>query len=305
MSFQKSAGMPVLVTGGAGQLGIELIRQAPAHAIEVMAPGRAELDVTRLEQVQAAIAAHRPALVVNAAAYTQVDRAESEPESAEAVNTAAPAHLARTCAEAGIPLVHVSTDYVFDGRKRTPYVEDDPVAPLGVYGRSKAGGEAAVRRLLPRHLIIRTAWLYSAHRSNFLKTIMRLAAERDELRVVDDQIGAPTSAADLADAILRIIGRLHASKTPPWGTYHYCGAGRTSWFGFARRILEVSGSAGGTALPRLVPITTAEYPTPARRPMFSVLDCRRLAAGFGIEPRPWQLGTDETVLGLLSAPPPG
>ena len=190
--------MRILITGGEGQLGTELIAQANAHGTELLAPTLAQMDLTDPAQVDAFWDAFRPAALINAAAYTAVDRAETEPDLAYAVNAAAPAYLAGRCRRAGIPLIHISTDYVFDGLKGSPYLEEDPLSPLGVYGRSKAEGESAVRGALDRHLIIRTSWLYSAHGANFVKTVMRLAAERDELRIVDDQLGSPTSAADLA-----------------------------------------------------------------------------------------------------------
>jgi len=287
--------MKIMITGGEGQLGTELIAQSAAHGIEVLAPTLAEMDLTRLSHVDAFWDAFRPAAVVNAAAYTAVDRAETEAELAFAVNAAAPAHLARRCSREGAPLIHISTDYVFDGLKGSPYLEEDPIAPLGVYGRSKAEGESAVRGALDRHLIIRTSWLYSAHGANFVKTVMRLAAERDELRIVDDQVGSPTCATDLAAAILAIADRLSAGEELPWGTYHYCGSGVTSWYGLARHVLETLVSRGHMASVRITPIPTAQYPTPARRPPYSVLDCRRIESRFGLARPPWQSSVSRTV----------
>ena len=291
--------MKLFLTGGEGQLGTELIRLAAVAGVEIAAPTMAAMDLTDSATVEAMFAAFRPTAVVSAAAYTAVDRAESEPELAFAVNAAAPAHLARLCAGAGIPLLHVSTDYVFDGRKRTPYREEDPVCPLGVYGRSKAEGEAAVRRELKEHLIIRTAWLYSPHGVNFLKTIVRLASERDELRIVDDQIGSPTCAADLAEAILVIVRRFEHASQIPWGTYHYCGRGETSWFGFASHIVAALAARRRIAAVRVLPIPTRDYPTPAARPAYSVLDCSRIRAAFDISPRAWQSGVEETLDRML------
>jgi dTDP-4-dehydrorhamnose reductase len=292
--------MKVFVTGGEGQLGTELIAQAASHGIDMLAPPLAQMDLTHPEQVDRAWEAFHPAAVINAAAYTAVDRAESEPGPAFAVNGEAPAHIARRCAREQIPLIHISTDYVFDGLKGSPYREDDPVAPLGVYGRSKAEGEAAVRRHLNRHLIVRTAWLYSAHGANFVKTVMRLVAERDELRIVDDQIGCPTCAADLADALLRMVRGLAPAAEAPWGTYHYCGRGVTSWYGMALHVLHTLKGRGHIASFRLLPIKTSEYPTPARRPPYSVLDCTRIEAAFGIRRPPWQQSIEKTVDRLLS-----
>jgi dTDP-4-dehydrorhamnose reductase len=296
--------MKILLTGGEGQLGTELIAQSQACGIEILAPTMVEMDLTQPAHINRFWSAFQPAVVINAAAYTAVDRAESEQELTFAVNTKAPALIARRCALEGIPLIHISTDYVFDGLKGSPYLEDDPLAPLGVYGRSKAEGESAVRDALDLHMIIRTAWLYSAHGLNFVKTVMRLAAERDELRVVDDQVGSPTSAADLAAAILTIAGRIGAKKPFPWGTYHYCGNGVTSWYGLAHRVLELLVEAGRMASFRLTPISTAEFPTPARRPAYSVLDCRRIEATFGVARPPWQASVAEAVHRLLAAAGP-
>jgi dTDP-4-dehydrorhamnose reductase len=293
--------MKILLTGGEGQLGTELIAQSSAFGFEILAPPMAEMDLTEPSCVNPFWDAFRPEVVINAAAYTAVDRAESEPELAISVNSAAPAFIARRCSQEGVPLVHISTDYVFDGKKGAPYLEDDPLAPLGVYGRSKADGESAVRSALARHLIIRTAWLYSAYGVNFVKTVMRLAMERDELRVVDDQIGSPTSARDLAAAILTIIGGIGVREPYPWGTYHYCGSGITSWWGLARRVLDLLVEAGRMNSFRLLPISTAEYPTPARRPAYSVLDCRRIEAVFGISRPAWKDSVARAVHQLLHA----
>ncbi len=292
--------MKVFVTGGEGQLGSELISQAAPHGIDILAPPLAQMDLTRPEQVDRVWDEFHPAAVINAAAYTAVDRAESESELAFAVNAEAPAHIARRCAQEHIPLIHISTDYVFDGLKGSPYRENDPVAPLGVYGRSKAEGEAGVRSRLKQHLIVRTAWLYSAHGANFVKTVMRLVGERDELRIVDDQIGCPTCAADLADALLRMVGQLTPGAEAPWGTYHYCGSGVTSWYGMALHILNTLMARGRITSFRLLPITTSEYPTPARRPPYSVLDCARIEAAFGLSRPPWRQSVAKTVDRLLS-----
>jgi dTDP-4-dehydrorhamnose reductase len=292
--------MKILITGGEGQLGTELIAQSKAYGIEILAPTMAEMDLTQPHRIDPFWDALQPAAVINAAAYTAVDRAETERELAWAVNAGAPTYIARRCARDGIPLIHISTDYVFDGRKTSPYLEDDPLGPLGVYGRTKADGESAVRTALDRHIIIRTAWLYSAHGANFVKTVMRLALERDELRIVDDQIGCPTSAQDLAGAILSIAGRIGAVQPFPWGTYHYCGNGVTSWCGLARYVIDQLVHAGIIKPLRLIPISTAEYPTPACRPAYSVLDCRRIEAAFGITRPPWQSSVAHAVRRLLA-----
>jgi dTDP-4-dehydrorhamnose reductase len=259
------------------------------------------MDLTHPAEVDAAWDGFAPEAIINAAAYTAVDRAESEIDLAFEINAAAPARIAARCAAEGIPLVHISTDYVFDGQKREPYREDDPVAPLGVYGRSKAEGEAAVRSAHARHLIVRTAWLYSAHGANFVKTVMRLVAERDELRIVDDQVGSPTCAEDLAAAVLGIMAR---GGEPAWGTYHYCGSGTTSWCGLARHVLDTMAARGRVRGYRLTPIRTEDYPTPARRPAFSVLDCQRIERRFGVVRPPWRSSVEKTVDRLLSGRSP-
>jgi len=305
--------MKVLVLGAGGQVGRELCRLRWPAPFEIAAFDRGGLDIARREAVFAAIARERPDFVVNAAAYTAVDRAESEPEAAWAGNCTGPANLAAACAEAGIPLIHISTDYVFDGGKIGPYREDDPVNPLGVYGASKEAGDRAIREALRQHVILRTAWVYSAHGHNFVKTMLRLAAgrqptglsrgERPVLRVVADQTGSPTSAADIAGAIAAIVQRLAAGSTA-WGTYHFAGAGAVTWHGFAEAIFELAApwnSTGRGPPPLVEAITTAEYPTPARRPANSVLDCTRIGEAFGIKPRPWRAALAEVVQELHKA----
>lgn len=296
--------MKLFITGGEGQLGTELIAQAGSHGIEVLAPTLAQMDLTRPEQIERIWDEFQPAAVINAAAYTAVDRAESEPDLAFAVNAEAPLRMARRCSREKIPLIHVSTDYVFDGLKGSPYLEDDPVAPLGVYGRSKAEGEAGVRGSLDKHLVVRTAWLYSAHGANFLKTVMRLVREGRELQIVDDQLGCPTCAADLAGALLHIAKRLVPGAEIPWGTYHYCGRGVTSWHGMALHVLRSLKSRGHVTSFRLRPIATAEYPTPARRPPYSVLDCSRIEAAFAVSRPAWQQSIEKTIDRLVAAANP-
>ncbi len=278
----------ILVTGAEGQVGLALRDLRNGRAMYFC--DRAALDITDAAAVMALMDQLHPAVVINAAAYTAVDKAESEAEQAMAVNAAGPGHLARACARHGAALLHVSTDYVFDGSGTRPWREADPVAPLSVYGASKAAGEAAVRDALPRHIILRTAWVVSPYRSNFVKTMLRLAAERDELRVVDDQIGGPTIAADIAAALLALADRVVAAADLPveaYGTFHYAGQPHVSWFGFAQAILAASAAYGGRQ-PRLLPITTAEYPTPARRPANSRLDGTRLLQQHGIAAPDWR-----------------
>jgi dTDP-4-dehydrorhamnose reductase len=289
----------ILVFGGNGQLGQELTRASAARAIPLAALARAQADITDHVGVREAIKHHAPSLVVNAAAYTKVDRAETEPDAARQGNEIGPATLAAACAAAGVPLIHISTDYVFDGSKVGAYVETDAIAPLGCYGRTKAVGERAVREAAPLHLIIRTSWVYGEFGQNFLKTVLKLAATRDELRMVADQRGCPTSTADLADAILTIAPQL-AGQKKAWGTYHFAGSGVTTWHGFASRIVAAQAPLTGRS-PRVTAIATADYPTPARRPMSSQLDCSLFARVFGVRARPWTEEADRITRAVVDA----
>lgn len=283
--------MRIVIIGAQGQVGSELTRRAPALGYEALAWDQAELDITDAAAVDQALATSGADLVINAAAYTAVDKAEQEPERAFAVNRDGSAHLAAACNRLQIPLLHISTDYVYDGRKPGPYVEDDPTAPLGVYGESKLAGDEAVRRLLPRHLILRVSWVFGTDGNNFVKTILRLAREREELRIVADQRGCPTYAGDIADVLLELAGRISAIDAGKlWGTYHYCGQPATTWHGFTEAIVEEARYSETLPVQTIVPIATADYPTPAARPANSVLDCAKLTARLGIQPRPWREG---------------
>jgi dTDP-4-dehydrorhamnose reductase len=280
--------MKTLVVGSGGQVGRELMRAVWPAGWEIAGLPHAALDVADGAAVQKAISASGAALVVNGAAYTAVDRAESEPERAAAVNRDGAAHLAEACAATRSTLIHLSTDYVFDGTKRTPYAEDDPVAPLGAYGAGKAEGEAAIRARLEHHLILRTAWVFGAHGPNFVKTMLRLGATRDEVAVVADQRGCPTPAADIAAVIAQLAPHLLQDPASR-GTLHYVGSGETTWHGFAEAIFDLAAPRLGRR-PRVRAISTAEYPTAAKRPAYSVLSCARLTACFGIESKPWRDG---------------
>lgn len=278
----------IAVAGRSGQVARALARAADARGVPAVTRGRPDLDLASVDSVLAFFRDAQPTLVVNAAAYTAVDKAESEPDEALKANAGAPALLATLCHHFNLPLIHLSTDYVFDGTKRTPYVETDVINPLGVYGASKAAGEAAIRAACSRHIILRTAWVYSADGSNFVKTMLRLGAERDVVRVVADQQGTPTFADDIATAILDLAGRIATDAADSvWGTYHITGSGETTWHGFAAEIFHIA-AARGSRVPLLEAITTADYPTPAQRPAYSVLDTARLAETFGIRLPPWQ-----------------
>lgn len=289
----------ILLTGGSGQVGTEVIRLAPA-GLNIVAPGRDQLDLADPDAIAALVASRPWAAVINCAAHTAVDRAETEIVDAWKANALAPAALAEATAKAGVPLIQVSTDYVFDGSKPGFYVETDPVAPVSVYGASKEAGEQAVRTGNPRHVILRTAWVVSPHGANFIKTMLRLAETRPELRVVDDQHGCPTSATDIAQALLVIAQRMIADPQAPTGTYHFVNSGEATWCGFARAIFEVAAEHGRPA-PSVEGITTADYPTPARRPANSRLDVAKLAHDYAIAPRPWRTAVEEIVVTLLAA----
>ena len=292
--------MKILIYGAGGQLGYELMRQGQALGLDIHGIDYPQTDITDTARIANDFNEFNPELVVNAAAYTNVDGAESEAELAWAINRDGPAHLARRCAEKKIPFIHISTDYVFDGTKKSPYTETDAVSPLGVYGHSKAEGEAVVRTLIDEHIIIRTAWLYGAHGQNFVKTILKLAAEREVIRVVADQYGSPTSAADLAEAIIIISERLRRPSPADWGTYHYCGKGVTSWHAFAESIVALSRQRGKIKTARVDPITSAEYPTKARRPAYSALDCSLIRKNFKVSQKPWQESLNSIIQRLWS-----
>jgi dTDP-4-dehydrorhamnose reductase len=289
----------ILVFGGNGQLGQELTRLAAARGLPIHALAHGEADIADSSAVAAALTRWRPELLVNAAAYTKVDLAETNAEEARKGNEIGPAVLAGACAASGIPMVHVSTDYVFDGSKQRPYQETDPVSPISAYGRTKVAGEAAVRGTLKHHVILRTAWVYSEFGNNFLKTILRLAETREELRIVADQHGSPTSAREIAEAILHLAPLLLRDQKLS-GTYHFTADGFTTWHGFASRVVETAATAIGRN-PRVIPITTADYPTPARRPANSRLDSRLFVQTFGFAPRHWTEGVDATTRTLVGA----
>ncbi len=282
---------PILVTGASGQLGMALQRCVLPAGWEVVALDRARLDLSDTAAIARVVAAGHHgqpwAAVINGGAYTAVDKAESDAVTAWAVNALAPAAFGQACALAGIPLVQVSTDYVFPGDRDGAWEVDDAVAPLGIYGASKLGGELAVRTSGARHAIVRTAWVVSPDGANFVKTMLRVAADRDVLRVVDDQRGSPTSAADLADALALMAIRLAGDETAPTGTFHFSNAGATSWAGFAEEIFRQSAARGGPSA-QVERIASSEYPTPARRPANSLLSHAAITRAYGIVPRPWE-----------------
>jgi len=295
--------MKILVAGSQGQLARALIEQARARpGVHIVAVGRPRLELADVTSIVRALDAERPQLVVNAAAYTAVDKAESEPQAAFAINRGGAGALAAAAKAHGCPIIHISTDFVFDGAKAGPYVETDAPNPMGVYGRSKLEGEAAVAAANTEHLILRTAWVYAPYGHNFLRTMLRLARERPELRVVSDQRGNPTYAPHLADAILDVAARLAGRKPPqPWGLYHAAASGDTTWHGFAGAIVRAGARLGVPQVP-VVPIATADYPTPTKRPANSCLDCSKLERTFAVRLPPWQQGVEACIARLATSP---
>ncbi len=290
------------VIGQTGQLARELVALGPASGWEVTTLGRNEADLSDPAGAARALEAALPAhAVINAAAYTAVDKAESEEALAHTINAEAPGALAKVCANSGVPFLHVSTDYVFDGLKETPYTEGDATAPQGAYGRSKLVGEEAVMTAGGQWLIARTAWVYSPHGANFVKTMLRVGKARDEMRVVDDQLGCPTSAHELARCLLVAAAAMVESRSAG-GLYHLAGAGETSWAGFAEAIFSRA-EPHWNRRPVLHRIKTEEYPTPARRPANSRLDCVKFEAAFGTRPEHWEASLDAVMAALCDAEP--
>jgi len=291
----------ILLTGINGQVGHALKHVFSNNTLladTVLGLDRAQMDLTDADAIRRAVETFKPDLIINPAAYTAVDRAESEPELAYAINAEAPRVFAEEAARIGASLMHFSTDYVYPGTKPTPYTEDDETAPLSVYGKSKLAGEEAIRAVGLPHLIFRTSWVYGAYGNNFLKTIVRLARERDSLRIVADQVGAPTSSQSIAEAVLAVVGRLNDGfpHQESYGTYHMVNAGVTTWHGFARAIVEgymhLQANRGWPPLKvtpaEILAITTADYPTPAVRPANSRLDCSKLLRDFSVQLPEWR-----------------
>ncbi len=294
---------PILVTGISGQLAITLAGAANMRGLPVRRVGRPAFDFDRPESIAEAFAASAPSLVVNAAAYTAVDAAEDDADAAFRANRDGPAELARLCEAAAIPLIHLSTDYVFDGLKGAPYVESDPVAPQGIYGASKLAGEDAVLAACSRAIVLRTSWLYSPYGKNFVRTMLLAGQRSSQLRIVADQTGCPTSAPDLAEAVLDIAARL---LTGGWqdsyaGIFHTAGTGATTWYGLAAATFDAA-VRHGVAVPMLVPITTGEWPTRAKRPPDSRFECSKLASLFGLRLPSWQDGLVRTVDAIFARP---
>jgi len=290
--------MNLLITGAAGQLGKAFVSELKANRdIQFSAYSRGDLDVTCVDEAQTVIARERPDFVINTSAYTQVDLAESEKENAYLVNETGPANLAEVCKRLDIPLVHFSTDYVFDGSKQGPWVEDDPTAPLGIYGASKLAGEKAITQIHGKHLIFRTSWVFSEYGHNFVKTMLHVGSMREKMNVVDDQIGKPTSAREIVRLILQILPKIENH----WGIYNLAQPKTISWYDFAQSIFKQARSldknywSNHLLVTDLQPIPSSEYPTHAQRPANSELDTSKLENTFGLNIKPWQDSLNETI----------
>ncbi|MGO9022314.1 MAG: dTDP-4-dehydrorhamnose reductase [Syntrophobacteraceae bacterium] len=297
MTPDQMKNLNVVVVGSGGMLGWEVVESLKGAGLEVAALDIPLIDITKRESVRSVLGEMgSPGLLINCAAYTAVDKAESEPETAFAVNRDGPANLADECERLGIPLIHISTDYVFNGKSDRPYREEDAADPLNVYGLSKWEGEEAVRSRLARHLIVRTSWLYGSRGQNFVKTMLKLGTEREELKVVSDQYGCPTWSFDLAGCLVR-IGELAlaGSEEVPWGTYHFCGEGITTWYHFALAILDEARRRESAWIAGVSPVPSSSYPTVAARPGYSALDCGKIEASLGIAPPPWE----KSLAGLM------
>ncbi|MDX2441665.1 MAG: dTDP-4-dehydrorhamnose reductase [Desulfobacterales bacterium] len=291
--------MKLLIIGSKGQLGSELVIECKRNDFSFLALDLPEFNITDQPQVKKTLADFKPSIVINASAYTNVDMAETEPEIAYTVNSDGPANLAVSCDKNRIPIIHISTDYVFDGSKGQPYAESDPVSPLGIYGKSKEKGESKLRSILKQHIILRTSWLYSAYGNNFVKTMLKLGKEKEIIKVVSDQYGCPTCAADLAEAVVYISKQITQNFKIAWGTYHYCGLGITTWHEFAKAIFEIASQYQNYKVSSVEAITTAQYPTKTKRPAFSALDCGLFKKHFGINIKPWQESLEKTIERIL------
>lgn len=281
--------MRILVTGADGQVGREFPESARNidSEISVVGAGRSQLDITNKSQIENIFKEMQPSIIVNAAAYTAVDKAEEEIDVAFAVNRDGSENLAEVCAANDVPLIQISTDYVFDGNKQGEYLETDAVNPMSVYGKSKLEGEQRIQAIWEKHIILRTSWVFGPYGNNFVYTIVRLAKQKPELKVVNDQFGCPTSAFSIASAILRICSMIEKDGSINWGVYHYCGSPSTNWFEFSKAIIENSQSAQDYCLKCINPVPTSEYPTAAVRPKNSVMNCSKIHEVFGVSQQSW------------------
>ena len=287
--------MKVLVTAAQGQVGHALTNRQADSALEIVSLSRSKLDITDPTSIQLAVDQFKPDVLVNAAAYTAVDKAESDQATAFLANAMGAENLAHTCQQLGIPLIHISTDYVYDGEKSVAYVEDDIARPLNVYGASKLAGDQAIAASLDQYIILRTSWVFGQQGNNFVKTMLRLGKERDELGVIDDQHGCPTAAEDIAATILCLCESIRTGKGD-WGLYHYCGQPATSWYGFAASIFDRAKDMGFDLGVKVKPIPSRDYPTPAKRPKSTILDCNKIKTRYNIDQPDWRARLDAIIL---------
>lgn len=294
----KGLSVKLLLTGAYGQVGNEIVDLAVKYNLELYPFTHHQLNITEFEQLKQVISTIKPNYIINTAAYTAVDKAEKESELAFAVNALGVKHLAKIAQEYDIPLLHISTDYIFDGQKKMPYVEEDRPNPLSIYGLSKLSGENLLRETWYKHIILRVSWVFGTYGNNFVKTIMRLAKEKNELSIIADQTGAPTYAGDIAQTLLKIVGCLDNGQFA-WGTYHYTGTPTLSWYEFAKKIVDVAKQQQQLILREIIPIAALDYPSIACRPSNSELDCCKIARVFGIQPNNWSQGLKKIVNILL------
>jgi dTDP-4-dehydrorhamnose reductase len=292
--------MKVLLTGSKGQLGQEVEKLGMNAGLDIIPMDLPEIDITDSEMLTQIFSDLKPSIVINAAAYTAVDLAETQKDICYAVNSAGPANLTQLCDKYNARLIHISTDYVFDGKGNTPYQEDDPVSPVNVYGHSKAEGESAVIAGSGKHLVLRTSWLYGRYGKNFVKTMLRMGQEKKVIKVVNDQYGCPTCAYDLAKVIIIIAQQLE-SKSDTWGIYQYCGNGITTWYDFAVSIFQFAGEIGFNKIPVITSIPTSQFPTAAKRPLYTALDCSKTKSSFGVEIYPWRQSLKKTIQQIIES----
>jgi dTDP-4-dehydrorhamnose reductase len=290
--------MKVLLTGSKGQLGREVEKLSINAGLNIIPMDLPEIDITDSDMLTRIFSDVNPSIVINAAAYTAVDLAETQKDICYAVNLAGPTYLTRLCDKYNARLIHISTDYVFDGKGNTPYQEDDPVSPVNVYGHSKAEGESAVIAGSGKHLVLRTSWLYGRYGKNFVKTMLRMGQEKKVIKVVNDQFGCPTCAYDLAKAII-IIAQQIEDKSNNSGIYQYCGNGITTWYDFAVSIFQFAGKIGLNKKPLITPIPTSQFPTTAKRPLYTALDCSKTKRSFGVELNPWRQSLKKTIQQII------
>lgn len=288
----------ILLTGAKGQLGNEIVNLAKNLNLKLYPVTHTQLNITNLEKIEHVLATIKPNYIINAAAYTAVDKAEKESELAFSINALGVKNLAKIAQKYDIPLLHISTDYIFDGQKKNPYSEEDEAQPLSTYGQSKLSGENFLRDIWYKHIILRVSWVFGVFGNNFVKTIIRLAGERNELRIITDQKGAPTYAGDIAQALLKIIKCLDKGQTD-WGTYHYTGTPALSWYEFAKNIVNEAKQHQQFILKEIIPITTSEYPSIAHRPFNSELACQKITQTFNIKPNNWSDGLYKVIKILL------